>query len=84
MTDLISENIQQNGHLVLDGAMATELEKRGIATNTTLSYVTIHRLSLTFTPVISRQGLMLQSLTRIKQTCLHLKQQAIQLTKLRK
>ena len=36
MTDLISENIQQNGHLVLDGAMATELEKRGIATNTTL------------------------------------------------
>ena len=36
MTDLISENIQQNGHLVLDGAMATELEKRGIATNTAL------------------------------------------------
>lgn len=36
MTDLISENLQNRRGLVIDGAMATELEKRGINTDNEL------------------------------------------------
>ncbi|WP_335337487.1 homocysteine S-methyltransferase [Companilactobacillus ginsenosidimutans] len=36
MTDLISENLQNKTGLVIDGAMATELEKRGVDTNNDL------------------------------------------------
>ncbi|WP_125711017.1 homocysteine S-methyltransferase [Companilactobacillus zhongbaensis] len=36
MTDLISENIQQRPGLVVDGAMATELEKLGVNTDNDL------------------------------------------------
>ena len=36
MKDLISENLKNKDGLVLDGAMATELEKRGVKTNNEL------------------------------------------------
>jgi len=36
MTDLISENLQSRTGLVIDGAMATELEKHGVDTDNDL------------------------------------------------
>ena len=36
MTDLISENLQKRNGIVIDGAMATELEKLGVDTDNEL------------------------------------------------